>query len=58
MTKRSLFPKQANDKTIITHYPHLLSATVRVYPLVAPCHLPDFTSLALLWVSSRSARAF
>ena len=27
---------------------HLLSATVRVYSLVAPCHLPDLTSLALL----------
>ena len=38
--------------------PHLLSATVRVYSLVAPCHLPDLTSLALLGVSSRPARAF
>ena len=28
--------------------PHLLSATVRVYSLVAPCRLPDLTSLALL----------
>ena len=28
--------------------PHLLSATVRVYSLVAPCCLPDLTSLALL----------
>ena len=37
---------------------HLLSATVRVYSLVAPCHLPDLTSLALLGVSSRPARAF
>ena len=27
---------------------HLLSATVRVYSLVAPCCLPDLTSLALL----------
>ena len=27
---------------------HLLSATVRVYSLVAPCRLPDLTSLALL----------
>ena len=28
--------------------PHLLSATVRVYSLVAPCRLSDLTSLALL----------
>ena len=28
--------------------PHLFSATVRVYSLVAPCRLPDLTSLALL----------
>ena len=27
---------------------HLLSATVRVYSLVAPCRLPDLTSLAQL----------
>ena len=27
---------------------HLLSATVRVYSLVAPCRLSDLTSLALL----------
>ena len=27
---------------------HLLSATVRVYSLFAPCRLPDLTSLALL----------
>ena len=27
---------------------HLLNATVRVCSLVAPCHLPDLTSLALL----------
>ena len=27
---------------------HLFSATVRVYSLVAPCRLPDLTSLALL----------
>ena len=27
---------------------HLLSATVRVYSLVAPCRLPDLTSLAPL----------
>ena len=27
---------------------HLLSATVRVYSLVAPCRLPDLTPLALL----------
>ena len=27
---------------------HLLSATVRVYSVVAPCRLPDLTSLALL----------
>ena len=27
---------------------HLLSATVRVYSLIAPCRLPDLTSLALL----------
>ena len=27
---------------------HLLSATVRVYSLAAPCRLPDLTSLALL----------
>ena len=27
---------------------HLLSATVRVYSSVAPCRLPDLTSLALL----------
>ena len=27
---------------------HLLSATVRLYSLVAPCRLPDLTSLALL----------
>ena len=33
---------------IHTHTPHLLSATVRVYSLVAPCRLPDLTSLALL----------
>ena len=30
------------------HCPHLLSATVRVYSLVAPCRLPDLTSLAPL----------
>ena len=30
------------------HVAHLLSATVRVYSLVAPCRLPDLTSLALL----------
>ena len=30
------------------HSAHLLSATVRVYSLVAPCRLPDLTSLALL----------
>ena len=29
-------------------YTHLLSVTVRVYSLVAPCRLPDLTSLALL----------
>ena len=29
-------------------YPHLLSATVRVYSLFAPCRLLDLTSLALL----------
>ena len=28
--------------------PHLLSATVRVYSLFAPCRLSDLTSLALL----------
>ena len=30
------------------NYTHLLGATVRVYSLVAPCRLPDLTSLALL----------
>ena len=34
--------------TYLKHYAHLLSATVRVYSLIAPCCLPDLTSLALL----------
>ena len=33
---------------IYIYMTHLLSATVRVYSLVAPCRLPDLTSLALL----------
>ena len=35
---------------------HLLSATVRVYSLVAPCRLPDLTSLALLGSASGQPR--
>ena len=37
--------KGGTELTLSTHLP---SATVRVYTLVAPCHLPDLTSLALL----------
>ena len=35
---------------------HLLSTTVRVYSLVAPCRLPDLTSLALLGSASGQPR--
>ena len=35
-------------KTKTIKSPHLLSSTVRVYSLVAPCRLPDLTSLAPL----------
>ena len=35
-------------RSTLIHLSHLLSATVRVYSLVAPCCLPDLTSLALL----------
>ena len=42
-----------NVNTVYVAYtPHLLSATVRVYSLVAPCRLPDLTSLALLGSAS------
>ena len=44
--KDSVQPIKINIKS--TAPPHLLSATVRVYSLVAPCRLPDLTSLALL----------
>ena len=38
--------------------PHLLSATVKVYSLVAPCRLSDLTSLALLGSVSGQRRLF
>ena len=40
--------ERERDNTHTHTPPHLLSATVRVYALVAPCRLPDLTSLALL----------
>ena len=39
---------RSSHKDFIVKLSHLLSATVRVYSLVAPCRLPDLTSLALL----------
>ena len=46
--KANLFAKQKFDVDKHFTRAHLLSATVRVYSLVAPCRLPDLTSLALL----------
>ena len=44
------------EYTELENLAHLLSATVRVYSLVAPCRLPDLTSLALLESASGQPR--